>query len=260
MSEKVSLASSEHIIDPTAIVENVNMGKGTQIWKNAFVKNCNLGDYSKINDFSRLENCELGIHSDIQRYAMCYNTSFGNYTYTGRNFVSWYCHIGKFCSISWNVSIGGANHDFNRISQHAFLYAQQFGLLVENQVGYNRFSDGCVIGNDVWVGCNAVICRGVHIGDGAVIAAGAVVTKDVEPYTIVAGLGAKSIKERCSRSLAERLIKTAWWDLEGEVIKNNFELFNSLIDDFSVSKIEDLVFKNRFNSPEFNNSNGVLGR
>ncbi len=214
------------------------MGEGSQIWKNAFVKNCELSDYSKVNDYSRLENCRLGRHSDIQRYSMCYNTIFGDYTYTGRNFVSWHSVIGKFCSISWNVGIGGANHDYKRISQHAFLYAGQFDLLPDGEKGYNRFEDECMIGNDVWIGCNAVLCRGVHIGDGAVIGAGAVVTKDVEPYTIVAGVPAKVIKERCSRHLAERLMKASWWNLDEAIIKNNFSLFNSEINEDSVSKIE----------------------
>ena len=230
-----------NIIDPSAFVENTQLGEGTQIWKNAFVRNCELRDFSKINDFSRLEHCKLGIHTDIQRYAMCYYTAFGDYTYTGRNFVSWHCKIGKFCSISWNVSIGGANHDYNRISQHAFLYARQFDLMGEDVEGYNRFEDECVIGNDVWIGCNAVICRGVHIGDGAVIAAGSVVTKDVEPYTIVAGVPAKKIKDRCPRALAVRLRNTAWWDLDGQTIKEHFNLFNSQIDEENVCKIEALT-------------------
>ena len=233
-----------HIIDPTAIVENVEMGEGSQIWKNAFVKHCKLGDFSKINDFSRLEHCELGIHSDIQRYAMCYHTTFGNYTYTGRNFVSWYSQIGKFCSISWNVGIGGANHDYNRISQHAFLYARQFDLMGDNEASYDRFTDECIIGNDVWIGCNAVICRGVHIGDGAVIAAGAVVTKDVWPYTIVAGVPAKPIKRRCPKDLADRLSKSEWWNLPAEIIKENFKLFNSPICLQTVESIEQLVQNN----------------
>ncbi len=229
------------MIDPSDMVENVQIEEGAQIWKNAFVKNCILDEYAKINDFSRLENCVLGKHSDIQRYAMCYHSTFGDYTYTGRNFVSWYCKIGKFCSISWNVGIGGANHDYTRISQHAFLYSHQFGLLGENEVGYDRFADECDVGNDVWIGCNAVICRGVHIGDGAVIAAGAVVTKDVKPYTIVAGVGAKIIKARCPDSLAERLRATAWWNLDAHIIKENFSLFNGHICEDSVKKIEDLV-------------------
>jgi len=232
-----------YVIDPTAFVEDVKMGEGAQIWKNAFVKHCELNDLAKINDFSRVEHCLLGKHSDIQRYAMCYYTSIGDYTYTGRNFVSWHSKIGKFCSISWNVSIGGANHDYNRISQHAFLYARQFDLMPDGIEGYNRFSDECVIGNDVWIGCNAVICRGVHIGDGAVIAAGAVVTKNVEPYTIVAGVSAKKIKERCPRSLAKRLQNAAWWNLDGQIIKDEFSLFNSPINDENVTRIEYLTDK-----------------
>lgn len=230
-----------YYIDPTAITEDVQMGEGSQIWKNACVKHCSLDEHSKINDFSRVEHCVLGKHSDIQRYAMCYHTTFGDYTYTGRNFVSWYSKIGKFCSISWNVGIGGANHDYNRISQHAFLYARQFDLMGDNEAGYDRFTDECVIGNDVWIGCNAVICRGVRIGDGAVIAAGAVVTKDVEPYTIVAGVSAKMIKERCSHSLGQRLQDSAWWNLDAQIIKSHFSLFNSPISEENVCKIEELV-------------------
>ena len=162
----------------------------------------------------------------------------------GRNFTAWHCKIGKFCSISWNVGIGGANHDYERITQHAFLYAPQFGVLDNGQTpGYNRFEDECIIGNDVWIGCNAVVCRNVHIGDGAVIAAGAVVTKDVEPYTIVGGVPGKMIKRRCDIKLAERLLKAQWWNLPSDIIKENFDLFNSKINEQSVSKIEKLINK-----------------
>ena len=244
-----------YIIDPTAFVEDVKMDEGSQIWKNAFVKHCALGEMAKINDFSRVEHCILGKHCDIQRYAMCYHTTFGDYTYTGRNFVSWYSIIGKFCSISWNVGIGGANHDYNRISQHAFLYARQFDLMGDNETGYDRFSDECVIGNDVWIGCNAVVCRGVYIGDGAVVAAGAVVTKDVEPYTIVAGVSAKMIKERCPQALAERLQKSAWWNLDSQIIKQHFALFNSQISEESVARIEELVAS----SPNYLETNRLNG-
>ena len=244
-------------VDPSAFIENVEMQEGSQIWKNAYVRNCQLGECAKINDFSRLEHCTLGRHADIQRYAMCYHTEFGDYSYTGRNFVSWHSHIGKFCSISWNVGIGGANHDYNRISQHAFLYARQFGLMSDNEIGYDRFTEKCIIGNDVWIGCNAVICRGVHIGDGAVVAAGAVVTKDVEPYTIVAGVAARQIKRRCSEALAQRLIDSAWWNLEPHIIKEHFALFNAPISEESVSKIETLTDMNRDNKQ--NNKNLIGG-
>ena len=126
------------------------------------------------------------------------------------------------------------------ITEHAFLYSKQFGLL-NGEPLYDRFSLKCTIGNDVWIGCNAVICRDVTIGDGAVIAAGAVVTKDVEPYTIVAGVPAKVIKRRCSKSLADKLIKLKWWNLPSKVIKDNLALFGEIINEESIDKIEELV-------------------
>lgn len=229
-------------IDNTATTMNVRLNHGAEIWKHSLVRNTSMESFSKINDFCRVENSELGVHTDLQRYAMVYNSMIGDYTYTGRNFVCWHARIGKFCSISWNVSIGGANHDYTRISQHAFLYAPQFGILgKESNPGYNRFEDKCIIGNDVWIACNVVICRGITVGDGAVIAAGAIVTKDCDPYTIYAGVPAKPIKRRCSRYLADRLIKTAWWNLPADLIREHFELFNSQISLESVEKIEQLV-------------------
>ena len=234
-------------VHETADVSDVKLSDGAKVYKNAFVKDTTLGKNVKVGDFSRIEGSEFGENVDLQRFAMIYHSKMGDYSYVGRNFTCWYANIGKFCSISWNVGIGGANHDYNRITQHAFLYAPQFGILEQGQKpGYNRFESSCEIGNDVWIGCNAVICRGVHIGNGAVIGAGAVVTKDVEPYTIVGGVPAKVIKRRCSEELALRLQATEWWNLSSNVIKDNFELFNQTITEESVKAIEELVKRNDY--------------
>lgn len=230
-----------YFIADNAETENLQLSDGVKIFS-ARVRNTSLGQDSLIRDFSQVEGCTIGRRVDLQRMAMIFNTEIGDFTYTGRNFTCWNAKLGKFCSISWNVGVGGANHDYNRISQHAFLYASQFGLIKKGQKeGYNRFESECIIGNDVWIGCNAVICRGVKIGDGAVIAAGAVVTKDVAPYTIVGGVPAKIIKRRCSEDLAARLQKTQWWNLSVETIKNNFELFNANITESNVMQIENLI-------------------
>lgn len=227
-------------IDPQAQVENIDAEEGVKIF-NARVRNCVLNKDSLIRDFSQVEGTTLGRRVDLQRMALVFNSHIGDFTYTGRNFTCWNAQIGKFCSISWNVGIGGANHDYNRITQHAFLYAPQFGMLENGQApGYNRFDTECIIGNDVWIGCNAVVCRDVTIGDGAVIAAGAVVTKDVPPYTIVGGVPAKIIKRRCPEDLAIRLRASRWWELDPSVIKVNFKLFNSEITNETVSAIENL--------------------
>lgn len=237
--DKIKISVDNHFAHETAVTENVLWGDNSKAFKQVVVKNTELGDNSIIGDYGRVENCVFGKHVDIQRYSMIYHSQIGDYTYTGRNFTCWHANIGKFCSISWNVSIGGANHDYNRIAQHAFLYAKQFGLL-DGEPLYDRFTSKCTIGNDVWIGCNAVICRDVTIGDGAVIAAGAIVTKDVEPYTIVAGVPAKVIKRRCSKSLADKLINLKWWNLPSKVIKDNLGLFGEIIDEESVKAIEDL--------------------
>ncbi|HIQ81017.1 MAG TPA: CatB-related O-acetyltransferase [Candidatus Scatavimonas merdigallinarum] len=169
---------------------------------------------------------------------MIYSSCIGRYTYTGRNFTAWHCTVGGFCSVSWNVSIGGANHDYTKTTTHAFLYSPDFGMLPEGHApGYNRFKEKCVIGNDVWIAANACICRGVTVGDGAVVAAGAVVTKDVDPYTIVAGVPAKPVRKRFSEDIIAVLQKSKWWNYPEKVIKEHFDLFNCTPDIYTAKKI-----------------------
>ena len=236
------MTSDFFFVDKTAQIENLNIEKGAKIFKYVNARNSYLQKYVVIGDFCRVDHSEFGQHVDIQRNSMVYGSKLGDYTYVGKNFTVWNSVIGKFCSISWNVGIGGANHDYCKITQHAFLYATQFGLIDENnKPKYERFPDDCIIGNDVWVGCNAVICRGVNVGDGAVIAAGAVVTKDVPPYSIVAGVPAKVIKKRCPEKLASELIQIAWWNWPIDLIKKNVELFNSPISEVSIELMRKVV-------------------
>lgn len=110
-----------------------------------------------------------------------------------------------------------------------------------NEPAYDRFTDQCEIGNDVWIGCNAVICRGAHIGDGAVIGAGAVVTRDIEPYTIAVGSPARPLKKRFADELIDRLQKTEWWNLPANIITENFKLFSSIANAESIEKLETIV-------------------
>lgn len=222
--------SLEVYIHPTAHIIDNNFGPGTKIWKNTFIKNSQTHSHVSIGDESRLEGCVLGDFVNIQRYNLIYNSELGRYSYTGRNFTCWHAKIGSFCSISWNVSIGGANHDYKRLTTSAFLYSDIFDLKGgdKHDIGYDRFDSDCTIGNDVWIGCGAVICRNVHIGDGAVIGANAVVTHDVEPYSIVAGCPARKIGYRFPEEIRAALLELKWWTLPSEIIKENFELFNSV--------------------------------
>lgn len=212
-------------IDTSAKVSETILGKGAKIYKECSVRESTLGEYATVGDYSRIIKSELSDHVALQRYQLVLSSKFGRYTYTGKNFTAWHCEVGAFCSISWNVSIGGANHDYHRITTHSFLYTDDFGLKPSGNIGYDRFADYCIVGNDVWIAAGASILRNVTVGDGAVIAAGAVVTEDVKPYDIVAGVPARPIKRRFSDSVCDRLLEIKWWEFPSEVIRENYDLF-----------------------------------
>ncbi len=121
--------------------------------------------------------------------------------------------IGSFCSISDGVRIGLAQHPTNYFSTSHFC----FDNLNLEDVGF--VDKPCVIGNDVWIGSDVLIMGGINVGDGAVLAAGTVVTKDVPPYAIVGGVPAKVIKYRFDEETIKELLELKWWDMHDEKIK-----------------------------------------
>lgn len=189
-----------------------------------------------VGDNSVIKETNLDENVRVQRNSMIQNSTIGSYSYSGMRFTAIQCKIGKFCSISWNVSIGGANHDYERLTTHSMLYDTSYGM-VEEPI-YNRFDDKCEIGNDVWIGAGAQVLRGVRIGDGAVIAAGAVVNKDVPPYAIVAGIPATIIKYRFDKKIIDELLNIKWWDFDLKIIRDNISIIGSKIDEDSIKKLK----------------------
>lgn len=130
--------------------------------------------------------------------------------------------IGKFCSIACGAKFlfTSANHAMGSLSTYPFpLFFEEWDLPVsEVTTAWDNKGD-IVIGNDVWIGYEAVILSGVRIGNGAVIGTRAVVTRDVEPYTIVGGAPAKPIRKRFAPDAMAKLESLAWWDLPHEQIK-----------------------------------------
>jgi virginiamycin A acetyltransferase len=122
--------------------------------------------------------------------------------------------IGKYCSISHNVKIGLGPHPLKMLSTSPVFYSKGRGFIKEDT--YDEFAEKgyTEIGNDVFIAANAVIFAGVKVGDGAVIAAGSIVTKDVPPYALVGGMPAKVLRYRFEEATIKKLLETKWWDME----------------------------------------------
>lgn len=168
------------------------------------------------------------------------NTSFrgkiGYASYVGTN-CSLDAQIGRYCSIGSTVKVITGKHPTRRfVSTHPAFYSLKkqagFTYVSENRFKEEEYSDEnyhmITIGNDVWIGNGANLIAGVKVGDGAIIAAGAMVTRDVEPYTIVGGVPAKVIKKRFNDEQIKLLEEFRWWDKDKEWIKNNAEYFNDV--------------------------------
>lgn len=168
-------------------------------------KNIEIGDYTMYNDFVN-DPCDFEKNNVLYHYPV-----------NGDKLK-----IGKFCSIACGAKFifTSANHSLKSLSTYPFpIFFEEWGLDVKNiREAWDNKGD-IVIGSDVWIGYEAVILSGVTIGDGAVVGARAVVTKDVPPYTVVGGVPARPIKKRFDEQTIDRLLKLRWWDLGREKIK-----------------------------------------
>ena len=138
--------------------------------------------------------------------------------------------IGKFCSIACGARFlfNSANHRMNALSTYPFpLFFEEWGLDQKDVTDSWDNKGDIVVGNDVWIGYEAVILAGVTIGDGAIIGTRALVTKDVPPYTVVGGVPARPIKKRFSDETVSELLEIKWWDWPKEKIADNIEAIKS---------------------------------
>lgn len=148
-------------------------------------------------------------------------SSVGDYTYIGKNSIINNTKIGNYCSIASNVKIVLGKHPLNFFSTSPSIYDKKaYHYIRDSELEYTDDCGNVVIGNDVWIGSNVIILDDVKIGNGVIVAAGSIVTKDVEPYSVVGGVPAKVIKHRFNELKIKKLEESKWWEkrLNGETI------------------------------------------
>ncbi|MGZ3763982.1 MAG: CatB-related O-acetyltransferase [Mucilaginibacter sp.] len=179
----------------------------------------------------------------LQRFVIVRESTIGEYSYIGHSSNIFRVNIGKFCSISRYVNIGLSSHPTNFISTSPIFFSVKnaTGTTWSDKDVYDDRPDPIVIGNDVWIGMNVTVTTGITIGNGAVIAAHSVVTKDVPPYGIVAGVPAKLIKYRFDAPTIEKLQKLSWWDLPEAFIKKHLSKFQNEMTPSSLDEVISLA-------------------
>lgn len=182
--------------NPNTVFPVPNFSTVTYIRPTVKSKNIVVGDFSYFSDV------------DFEKHVT------HHYDFYGDKLI-----IGKFCQIAAGVEfvMNGANHQMNAASTFPFYIFEGWEQEVPSTDVFS-FKGDTVVGNDVWIGQNATILPGVHIGDGAIIGASSVVASDVEPYSIVAGNPAKQLRKRFDSELIAILLELKWWELPIEQI------------------------------------------
>jgi phosphonate metabolism protein (transferase hexapeptide repeat family) len=183
-----------------------------------------------IEETVRLREAKIGRCCEILGDTCIEYSELGDYSYLGSGCIVADAQIGRFCAIAAQVRIGAPNHPFHRPSQHRFTYCPEYysaDAQRDHAFFQQRRADRVLIGNDVWIGHAVIVMPGITVGNGAVLAAGAVVTRDVAPYTIVGGVPARQIRERFNRKIAAQLSRIAWWDWPAETIWQRLPEFQS---------------------------------
>ncbi len=184
-----------------------------------------------IQDDCQISNVEFGAYISVGRGTRLLNVEFGDYSYTDQFADIANTKIGKFSNIASFARIGPTDHPMDLATMHHFLYrSPDYWDDVERWGDFWKWRESrtTFVGHDTWIGHNAVIRPEITIGIGSVVAAGAVVTKNVEPYTVVAGVAATQIRDRFSDSLKQKLMDLAWWDWDHATLRERLDDFRSL--------------------------------
>ncbi len=188
-----------------------------------------------------ISNSSFGEYVEIGAGTRVANSVIGDYSYCDRTCDIANAEIGKFANIASFTRIGATDHPLEKASLHHFHYrSADYWDDAEDDAAWfaHRASRTTRIGHDTWIGHAAIIKPEVEIGHGAVVASGAIVTKDVDPYTIVGGVTAQPIRPRFPREVADRLMALAWWDWDNGRLRAALPDFRALAAEAFLEKYE----------------------
>ncbi|WP_231188397.1 acetyltransferase [Haladaptatus sp. DYF46] len=189
-----------------------------------------LSEEPTLHDPVIITDSTLGRWTEIRPETRVSNSTIGDYTYLMERVQLDYTKIGRFGNIASDVRLGPTNHPIDRPTAHHFTYrAEIYGMGENDESVFEwRADDRVNVSHDVWIGHGATVLPGVEIGTGAVVASGAVVTHDVDPYTIVGGVPAEHIGVRFDEETAGRLIRSEWWEWSHETLTDRLDAFRDL--------------------------------
>ncbi|WP_019552657.1 Vat family streptogramin A O-acetyltransferase [Propionispira raffinosivorans] len=207
--------------------------------KNMLYPNENIKTICYISNLPKRVNVEIGdytYYSDNKKSPEnFYDNIEHHYEFLGDKLI-----IGKFCAIAEGITfiMNGANHRMDGFTTYPFYIFSDGWEKVTPQLEQLPFRGNTVIGNDVWIGQYVTIMPGVKVGDGTIIAANSTVVKDVEPYSIVGGNPAVTIKKRFSDEIIELLLKLQWWNWDEKKIFKNLD---ALVSAHDIATLKNLV-------------------
>lgn len=190
-----------------------------------------LGEAPLVDASAKVASCELGRFTEVGERTRLLETQIGDYSYVVNDSDIAYTTIGKFCSIASHVRINPGQHPMERASQSHFTYrASAYFHDAQDETAFFdwRRQSRVNIGNDVWIGHGAIVLGSRSIGHGAVVGAGAVVTRDVPPYAIVVGNPARIVRMRFAPHVVEALLGLTWWDWPHERLRSALDDFRAL--------------------------------
>lgn len=175
-------------------------------------------------------------------YAKVFSAVFGSYTYFDVNCRIKNVDIGRYCSFADNIIIGPGGHPSDNLTTSPAVGGHYFDWFSKSDhYEQNALPKRTVIGNDVWIGTGALIMDGVTLGDGCIIGAHSVITKDVEPYSVVAGVPGRKIKSRFSDAIISRLLDLKLWRYDLRSCKDPKGVLRGALDSDKISHINEMI-------------------